>query len=95
MKEDIRDFTQACINCIVLMNVEIIPRPLSTALHRDRPNEVGHDNFLYRGPAKKNDLSYMLVIKGDISSYTWLHLSISADSDTAVSALSRWISCFG
>lgn len=95
MKEDVQKFNEACIHCIASRNGEIIPRPLSTALYGHRPNEVFHTYFLYMGPAEKSDLKYILVIKDDISSYTWIHPCTSSDSDAAESALSTWIACFG
>lgn len=95
LKEDVREFTQACIHCIVSRNGERIPRPLSTALHGERPDEVVHANFLNMGPAEESNLKYILVVKADISSYTWLQPCINADSDAAVGTIEKWILCFG
>lgn len=92
MKKDVREFTQSCIHCIISRNGERIPRPLSTALHGERPNEVIHADFLYMGPPERSELKYVLVIKDDLSSYTWLWPCGSADSEAATYALSKWIS---
>lgn len=73
MKEDVRKFSQACIHCIVSRNGENLPCLLSISLHGDRPNNVVHADFLHMAPAEKSDLKYILVIKDNISSYTWLH----------------------
>lgn len=94
-KADVRKFTQSCIHCIVSRTGERIPRPLASALHGEKLNEVVHADFLYMGPAAGSDLKYILVIKDDVSSYTWLHACSNADSDAATNALSRWFACFG
>lgn len=87
MKEDGQEITQACIHCIVSRNGELIPRPLSTAVHGDVPNEVVHAAFLYMGAAEESDLKYILIIKNNLRSYNWLHPCVSADSDAAVNTL--------
>lgn len=95
IKEDIKEFIQSCIHCIISRNGERIPRPLSTALHGERPNEVVHADFLYMGPSNIEGLTYVLLIKDDLSSYTWLHPCANADSEAATNAIAKWISCFG
>lgn len=47
------------------------------------------------GPSDNNNLTYILLIKDDLSSYTWLHPCASADSEAATNAIAKWISCFG
>lgn len=95
MKHNVRELTQSCIHCIVSRNGERIARPLATAIHGDQPSEVVHADILYMGPAEGSQLKYLLLIKDDLSSYTWLHPSENADSDAATSALFKWIACFG
>lgn len=95
IKQDVREFTQACIHCIISRNGERIPRPLATAIHGEKPNEVIHMDFLYMGPAEESNMKYLLLIKDDLSSYAWLYPCERADSDVATSALAKWMACFG
>lgn len=44
-----KGFTQICIHCIISRSVERVPRPLASALHAQRPNEVVHMDLLYMG----------------------------------------------
>lgn len=52
MKEDVRECTKSYIHNIISRNGERITRPLSIALHGERPNKVIYADFLYMGPAK-------------------------------------------
>lgn len=95
MKQDVKEFLQACIHCIISKNSDRIPRPLATALHGEKTNEVVHAVFLYMGPSNCDDLAYVLLIKDDLSSYTWLCPCPSADSEAATKAIAIWIACSG
>lgn len=46
-------------------------------------------DFLYRDGSSCG-LKYVLVIKDDLSSYSWLHSCCSADGDAATVTLSNW-----
>lgn len=70
MKQEIGEFTQPCIHCIVLRNGKRIPHPSSTALHDEKPNDLIYEDFLYLGPVEERDLKYLLIIIDDISSCT-------------------------
>lgn len=63
-----------------------MPRPLSIALHGEKSSEVIHADFLYMGTVERSELKYVLVIRDDLSSYTWLWPCSSADSEAATSA---------
>lgn len=89
MKQDIREFTQSCIHCIISRNGERIPRPLASALHGENPNEVIHADFLYMRPSEENDLKYVLIVKDDLSSYSLLCPCNSADSEAATDILAK------
>lgn len=79
---------------VVSRNGERIPRPLSTGLQGKRANEVVHVDYLYMGTAEQSSLEHMLVVRNDISSYTWLQLCVNSNSDAEVSTIAKWISCF-
>lgn len=89
MKQNVREFTLAYIHCIVSKNGERISRPLAAAIHRNRPNQVVHADFLYMCPAKGSNMKYLVLIKDELSFYTWLHPCDNADSDAVASALSK------
>lgn len=81
MKMDFKEFLQSCIHCIISRHRERIPRPLSSALHGVRQNEVAHADLLYMGPAEVCNIRFVLIIKCKISTYTWLCPGENADSD--------------
>jgi len=93
LKEDVIEFTKACLHCIVGKTGHKIPRPISLTLHASKPNEVIHFDFLYMGHGIE-DYKYLLVIKDDLSSYLWLSLAKEANSETAASCLANWIRTF-
>lgn len=95
IKQDIEEFILSCIHCIISRHGEKIPRSLPTALHGKKPNVLSHADFLYMGPAEECNLKYVLIVKHDVSSYTGLCPCNSADSDTATTAIGKWITCFG
>lgn len=95
IKSDIDVFGKSCIHCIVTRSGEIIPRPLGSALHASRPNEVIHMDFLFMGDSGPYNPKYTLILKDDFSSYVWLWPSECATGANAADALSTWISSFG
>lgn len=95
IKQAIKEFVQSCIHCIISRNGERIPRPMSAALHGERPKEVVYADLLCTGAAGNEDLKYSLVIKDYISSCTWLRPCERADSDVPTAALGKWITLFG
>lgn len=95
LTQDVKEFVQGCIHCIISRSGERVPRPLASALHAQKPNEVVHMDFLYMGPSTKDELKYILILKDDLTSFTWLFASSSPDAETATNAIARWISTFG
>lgn len=93
LERDVRVFTQSSIHCIISRSGEWISRPLSVKQHGRGPNEVVHADYLYREAAKGCELKYVLFIKGDISSYSWLHPCVNSDSDSVTSSIANWIAC--
>lgn len=83
------------IHCIITRNGERIPRPLATELHGQKTNEVIHMDYLYMGLAEKTKLKYVLVLKNDLTSYSWMMPFENLDGEAVVLALSKWITAFG
>lgn len=88
-KQDVKEFTQACIHCIISINGNWIPRPLATVIDEKRPTEVAYMDVLYVGPAKECNLEYGLLIKDDLSSYTRLYACDNENSGVGTSALAK------
>lgn len=72
-----------------------MPRPLASALHAQRPNEVVHLDYLYMGPSSAEGPKYVLLLKDDLSSFAWLFPTAHPDAENAVSAMASWIATFG
>lgn len=51
--------------------------------------------FQYKGPVDETSLKYILLMKDDLRSSTWLYPSEGANSDAAASATFKWITSFG
>ena len=94
MKADIQAFIDGCIHCMVSRNGAKIPRPLGSALHATRPNEVLHFDFLFMGPGK-DKYKYVLILKDDFSSYVWLFPTEVASAETAAESICSWVAAFG
>ena len=94
MDRDAENFVSKCFHCILTRSGGLIPRPIATALHGQKPNEVLHMDFLYMGPGI-NNRKYILVLRDDLSSYVWLWPAEKAESEEAAAALTNWIGAFG
>jgi len=94
MYQDVSQLVKTCYHCLVSRSGGVIPRPLGHALHGKKPNEVIHIDYLYLGKGTENK-KYVLVIRDDLSSYTWLWAAESATAEVAAEALCVWIGAFG
>lgn len=93
MSYDIRLFTQSSIPCVVSQSGKCIPRLLASSFHGSKFNEVFHADLLYKCAANGCNLMYILVIKGDLSLYTWLHPCDNSDNDDEMTAIAKWTTC--
>lgn len=93
LRMDVQAFVQDCIHCLSIHG-EMIPRPLGSALHATKPNEVIHFDFLSMPPSFR-DTHYVLVLKDDMSGYCELVECITADAETVQEALTDWFKRFG
>ena len=94
MDKDADLFVRQCFHCVLTKSGDLIPRPLSTALHGERPNEVLHVDYLYMGPGIEGK-QYMLVLRDDHSSYVRLWATTAATAEEAAIALIDWVGAFG
>ena len=90
---DFTSFVHGCLHCIATRTGEVVPRPYGHSLHGARPNEVLHVDFLFMGTSS-TQMSYVLIIRDDLSSYVWLYPTQGATSDAAAEALVMYIAVF-
>lgn len=62
-------------------------------MNGNKPHEEVHVDFLYMG-LSNDDFKYLLVIRDDLSSYTWLCSATLAYDKEAADEFVKWISCF-
>ena len=68
-------FYKKCLHCLTTIGGDKAPRPLSEALHDDKPNEISHFDYL------NMEDGYLLAIIDDYSSYTELDICHSPSAD--------------
>jgi len=90
---DTETFCETCIHCLCTDSRIKIPRPLGSALHADKPNEVIHFDFCYIGKSTYGP-KYVLILKDDLSSYVWLYACEAADAETTANSLIDWFAAF-
>lgn len=95
IKRDVREFAKECPHCIVSKTGRRLPRPLVTALHRQKPNKVVYMDFLWKGSCDKDGLNYVLVLKDDLSAYSWLLTCAHPDSEAPTNGVAIWMASMG
>lgn len=55
-----------------------VPRPVGHAMQAMKPKEIIHSDFCFIG-ANNTDMKYVIIVKDDVSSYTWLYACYAAD----------------
>ena len=82
------------MHCLLADGQARVPRPLGSALHATKPNEVLHFDYLFIGKGR-NGYMYILIIKDDLSSFLRLVPTKLADALTTADALISWFADFG
>jgi len=90
MSEDVRRVTSARLHCLPTLGGQRIPRPLGTAVHGQRPNQVLHFDFLFIRSGR-----WLFVLKDDFSGFVTLTPCGSPDSQITTQALLEWRAMFG
>ncbi len=93
MRDDCATFIRQYLHCLVVKGEGKIPRQLSTGVHGIHPNYVIHFDYQFMGLGQE-DMKYDLVIKHEITFYTWLCTSPTADAEQIASELNHWIRTF-
>ena len=73
---------------------EMFPRPLGSALHADKPNELIHFDWLSM-PKSKSGPKHVLVVKDDMSGFIQLYATESADAAASAQSLMAWLRHLG
>lgn len=70
-----------------------ILRPIASALHRSKPNEMNLADFLNKAAANRCNLEYILGIEDNPNSCTCQHPFDNGYSDPAITAIVKWKTC--
>ena len=97
MEVDIRTFCTSCLHCLPTRRGFRIPRPLGTACHGVKPNQVLHFDYLYVAPTLENSQNYqwLFVIRDDFSGVVLLTPVTVPNTHVTVEALLAWRIIFG
>ncbi|KAH9120335.1 hypothetical protein AeMF1_007463 [Aphanomyces euteiches] len=93
LAQDVETFVKACLNCMQV-DGDVVPRPLGSALHTEKPNELIHFDWLSM-PMSTSGLKHVLVIKNDMSGFVHLFPAESADTTSTATALMGWFTLYG
>ncbi|RHZ29993.1 hypothetical protein DYB37_011664 [Aphanomyces astaci] len=70
LEADVKTFVQACIHCLSV-DGSVVPRPLGSALHAEKPQFLIHFDWLSM-PTATNGWQKILVVKDDMSGFVRL-----------------------
>ncbi|KAH9089265.1 hypothetical protein Ae201684P_001468 [Aphanomyces euteiches] len=90
---DVKAFVQTCIHCLSVDGA-IVPRPLGSALHAEKPQELIHFDWLSM-PTATNGWQKILVIKDDMSGFVRLWPSETSDATATANGFLDWFTTFG
>ncbi|KAH9132765.1 hypothetical protein AeRB84_020938 [Aphanomyces euteiches] len=93
LAQDVETFVKACLHCMQV-DGDVVPRPLGSALHAEKPNELIHFDWLSM-PLSTSGLKHVLVIKDDMSGFVHLIPAESADATSTATALMGWFTLYG
>ncbi|KAH9120903.1 hypothetical protein AeMF1_007124 [Aphanomyces euteiches] len=85
LAQDVETFVKACLHCMQV-DRDVVHRPLGSALHAEKPNELIHFDWLSM-PMSTSGLKHVLVIKDDMSGFVHLFPAESADATSTATAL--------
>ncbi|RHY58571.1 hypothetical protein DYB38_014314, partial [Aphanomyces astaci] len=83
----------ACIHCLSVYD-SVVPRPLGSALHAEKPQELIQFDWLSM-PTATNRWQKILAIKNDMSGIVQLGPSQTSDAATTSNGLLNWFTTFG
>ena len=93
MNADLTAFVRSCLQCEQCEGRSLRPRPLSTQVRGQKPNEVIAFDYMYmikRKASCKHPYTYLLVIKDTFSHFVMLEPCDSPNTTNVVKALLKW-----
>ena len=93
MEEDVKRFVASCIHCVATTRGNREPRPFGPAVHGTSANDLIQFDFLEIGPSATG-MKYILMIRDDLSSYSWLILFAKENAKNASDGLFEWCTTF-
>jgi hypothetical protein len=93
LAQDVGAFVRAYLHCLCV-DGEMVPSPLGSALHAEKPNELIHLDWLSM-PMSKTGLKSVVVVKDDMSGFVRLYPAENADAVTTAAFLMDWFTTFG
>lgn len=88
LEEYFKTFVTSCLHCASTDSSVTIPLPLRQAMYASKPNEIIQFDYCYivRG---KDYVTYVLILKYDLSGYVWLLTYQKAGSHSTVDDLTK------
>ncbi|KAF0749922.1 hypothetical protein AaE_006887, partial [Aphanomyces astaci] len=93
LSTDVEAFVCACLHCLCI-DGDMVPCPLGSTLHAEKPNELIHFDWLSM-PMTKSGQKQVLVVKDDMSGFVQLSATESADAAATAQRLMMWFTTFG
>ena len=84
--EDVKDFAQGCLACLLSESGINVPRPFGQQIYAKGVSELLHFDFLYFGEST-DSMEYIQTLKDDFSCYFFLRSCAHADSETTTEVL--------
>ena len=94
MRKDIKTFMQRCLLCVKTKGGGLVPRPQLHQLAATTPGKMIHFDYC-KMTQGEGGMAYVLVIKDNFSTFTWLWQCASATAAETVLALLTWFGTFG
>jgi len=94
LKQDVKNFIDKCLPCIVAKNGSMLPREMGQSLagKAEKPNEIINVDFLTMHDRSKESV---LVVKDSLSLFTYLYVVDHENTSQTINSITHWISSFG
>lgn len=93
MAENVKTFVGYFLHCATTDSAKIIARPYGHTMHSTKPNELNNFDFCYM-TKDENGLTFVLILKDDLSGYVWLFPYNTPDTASAEDGLEKLFSDF-
>eukprot|EP00474_Spongospora_subterranea_P007036 CRZ07494.1 hypothetical protein [Spongospora subterranea] len=98
LRADVASFISECLHCLVSKGPHRIPRPLGSAVHGAKPNQVVHVDFFDMGKPPRHashNWRYILLLQDDLSKFCELIPAESATAEVMATAFVQWCTRYG